>query len=44
LRAHFDVAAEYETLERRLAIEHRLDREAYTQARAASARFDALIY
>lgn len=33
LRAHADVAGEYETLKRRLAIEHRLDREAYTQAK-----------
>jgi GrpB-like predicted nucleotidyltransferase (UPF0157 family) len=33
LRAHASVAAEYETLKRRLAMEHRLDREAYTQAK-----------
>lgn len=33
LRAHDDVAAEYEALKRRLAIEHRLDREAYTLAK-----------
>jgi GrpB-like predicted nucleotidyltransferase (UPF0157 family) len=33
LRAHPDVAGEYETLKRRLAQEHRLDREAYTQAK-----------
>lgn len=33
LRAHADVAGEYEVLKRRLADEHRLDREAYTQAK-----------
>jgi GrpB-like predicted nucleotidyltransferase (UPF0157 family) len=33
LRAHADVAGEYEALKRRLAHEHRLDREAYTQAK-----------
>ena len=33
LRAHGDVAAEYEVLKRRLALEHRLDREAYTLAK-----------
>jgi GrpB-like predicted nucleotidyltransferase (UPF0157 family) len=33
LRAHPDVAAEYEALKRRLADEHRLDREVYTQAK-----------
>ncbi len=33
LRAHADVASEYEALKRRLAKEHRLDREAYTQAK-----------
>jgi GrpB-like predicted nucleotidyltransferase (UPF0157 family) len=33
LRAHTDVAGEYEVLKRRLAQEHRLDREAYTQAK-----------
>jgi len=33
LRAHADVAAEYEALKRRLAAEHRLDREAYTAAK-----------
>ena len=33
LRAHADVASEYEALKRRLAHEHRLDREAYTQAK-----------
>lgn len=33
LRAHSDVASEYEGLKRRLAHEHRLDREAYTQAK-----------
>ena len=33
LRAHPGVAGEYETLKRRLALEHRLDREAYTQAK-----------
>jgi GrpB-like predicted nucleotidyltransferase (UPF0157 family) len=33
LRAHSDVAAEYEALKRRLAAEHRLDREAYTEAK-----------
>ena len=33
LRAHADVAAEYEALKRQLAREHRLDREAYTVAK-----------
>lgn len=33
LRAHADVAREYEALKRRLAQEYRLDREAYTQAK-----------
>ena len=33
LRDHADVAAEYEALKRRLAVEHRLDREAYTAAK-----------
>lgn len=33
LRVHSDVAAEYEALKRRLALEHRLDREAYTVAK-----------
>src|SRR5882724_8467507 len=33
LRAHADVASEYEALKRRWAHEHRLDREAYTQAK-----------
>jgi GrpB-like predicted nucleotidyltransferase (UPF0157 family) len=33
LRIHADVAGEYEVLKRRLAQEHRLDREAYTQAK-----------
>ena len=33
LRAHADIAGEYEALKRRLAQEHRLDREAYTQAK-----------
>jgi GrpB-like predicted nucleotidyltransferase (UPF0157 family) len=33
LRARADVAAEYEALKRRLAAEHRLDREAYTEAK-----------
>jgi GrpB-like predicted nucleotidyltransferase (UPF0157 family) len=33
LRAHTGVAGEYEALKRRLAQEHRLDREAYTQAK-----------
>jgi GrpB-like predicted nucleotidyltransferase (UPF0157 family) len=33
LRAHSDVAAEYEALKRRLALEHHFDREAYTQAK-----------
>ena len=32
LRAHANVAGEYEVLKRRLAREHRLDREEYTQA------------
>jgi GrpB-like predicted nucleotidyltransferase (UPF0157 family) len=34
LRAHPAVAAEYEALKRALAAAHRLDREAYTQAKA----------
>jgi GrpB-like predicted nucleotidyltransferase (UPF0157 family) len=34
LRAHQDVAAEYEALKRRLAEVHRFDREAYTNAKA----------
>jgi GrpB-like predicted nucleotidyltransferase (UPF0157 family) len=34
LRAHPDVAAEYEALKRQLALEHRLDRETYTQAKS----------
>ena len=33
LRIHHDVAREYEVLKRRLAQEHRLDREAYSQAK-----------
>ncbi len=33
LRAHSEVADEYEALKRRLALEHHLDREAYTQAK-----------
>ena len=33
LRAHSDVAVEYEALKHQLAREHRLDREAYTQAK-----------
>jgi GrpB-like predicted nucleotidyltransferase (UPF0157 family) len=33
LRVHAGVCAEYETLKRRLAREHRLDREAYTEAK-----------
>jgi len=33
LRAHAEVAAEYEVLKRHLAREHRLDREAYTLAK-----------
>jgi GrpB-like predicted nucleotidyltransferase (UPF0157 family) len=33
LRAHADVSHEYEALKRRLADEHRLDREAYTLAK-----------
>ena len=33
LRAHPDVAGEYETLKRRLALEYRLDREDYTVAK-----------
>jgi hypothetical protein len=33
LRAHEDVAAEYQALERHLAQLHRLDREAYTVAK-----------
>ena len=34
LRSHLQTAAEYEDLKRRLALEHRLDREAYTEAKA----------
>jgi GrpB-like predicted nucleotidyltransferase (UPF0157 family) len=33
LRAHANVLGEYEALKRRLALEHHLDREAYTQAK-----------
>ncbi|HEX6463083.1 MAG TPA: GrpB family protein, partial [Vicinamibacterales bacterium] len=33
LRAHSDVASEYEALKRQLARQHRLDREAYTEAK-----------
>ena len=33
LRAHPATAAEYEQLKRRLAHEHRFDREAYTEAK-----------
>jgi GrpB-like predicted nucleotidyltransferase (UPF0157 family) len=33
LRSHLQTAAEYEDLKRRLALEHRLDREAYTEAK-----------
>lgn len=33
LRIHAEVAAEYEGLKRRLAVEHRVDREAYTSAK-----------
>jgi GrpB-like predicted nucleotidyltransferase (UPF0157 family) len=33
LRDHSNVAAEYEALKRRLALEHHFDREAYTQAK-----------
>ncbi len=33
LRAHRDVAADYEALKRRLAEQYRLDREAYTEAK-----------
>lgn len=35
LRAHPETAAEYEALKRRLAAEHRDDREAYTEAKTA---------
>lgn len=35
LRVHADVAAEYDALKRRLALEHRLDREAYTLGKRA---------
>lgn len=35
LRQHADVAAEYETLKRRLAIEYKDNREAYTEGKAA---------
>jgi GrpB-like predicted nucleotidyltransferase (UPF0157 family) len=34
LRAHGDVAAEYQALKQRLARAHRLDREAYTEAKS----------
>ena len=34
LRAYSEIAAEYEALKRRLAQDHRLNREAYTQAKA----------
>ena len=34
LRAHAEIAAEYEALKRRLAEEHHFDREAYTQAKS----------
>jgi GrpB-like predicted nucleotidyltransferase (UPF0157 family) len=33
LRTHAETAREYEALKRRLALEHRLDREAYTDAK-----------
>jgi len=33
LRTHADVVIEYEALKHRLAREHHLDREAYTQAK-----------
>ena len=33
LRAHAEVAADYEALKRRLAHVHHLDREAYTEAK-----------
>ena len=33
LRAHSDIAREYEALKRQLAVQHHLDREAYTQAK-----------
>jgi len=33
LRLHANIAAEYEALKRQLALEHRLDREAYTVAK-----------
>jgi GrpB-like predicted nucleotidyltransferase (UPF0157 family) len=33
LRAHADAAAEYEALKRQLAVQFRLDREAYTEAK-----------
>jgi GrpB-like predicted nucleotidyltransferase (UPF0157 family) len=33
LRAHADIAVEYEALKRRLALEHRVDREAYTNGK-----------
>jgi GrpB-like predicted nucleotidyltransferase (UPF0157 family) len=38
LRAHSDEAARYEALKRRLANDHRHDREAYTQAKTAFVR------
>lgn len=33
LRSHSEIAAEYEDLKRRLALEHHFDREAYTEAK-----------
>ena len=35
LRAHHDVASEYEQLKRGLALQFRLDREAYTKAKSS---------
>jgi GrpB-like predicted nucleotidyltransferase (UPF0157 family) len=35
LRAHADVAREYEELKQRLALKYRLDREAYTEAKSS---------
>jgi GrpB-like predicted nucleotidyltransferase (UPF0157 family) len=38
LRVHGDVAAEYAAVKRRLAAEHRFDRDAYTQAKTPFVR------
>jgi GrpB-like predicted nucleotidyltransferase (UPF0157 family) len=38
LRNHSEVAAEYGDLKQRLALQHRLDREAYTEAKGPFVR------